>query len=206
MNSQQPIDAAMQGDTFQYEGYQVVHGEFFSHSYEPSVTLGNCKLSVNMACLKKLPNIYYVQALVNPEEKKLAIRPCDEDAKDSFLWRSSNRNMLQPKQITCRIFFAKIVKLMDWNVGCRYKLLGKLIRSSEESIFVFDLTTPEIYRRTLQGEDQPSLLRTPAFPLEWQHQFGLPVEEHRQTLQINTFQGYTVFQVADTAKPKITQT
>jgi len=63
-------------DAFSYEGFQVVRGEFFAHTYEPSFSFNSYKVSMNTACIKKLPNIEYVQILVNPEEKKLAVRPC----------------------------------------------------------------------------------------------------------------------------------
>jgi hypothetical protein len=33
--------------------------------------------------------------------------------------------------------------------------------------------------------------------VEWQNQFGLPVEEHRRLLQVNIFEGYTVFGIKD---------
>ena len=122
---------------FDFEGYQVVRGEFFAHIYEPSITFNNYKVGVNTACLKKLPNFDYVQILVNPEDKKLAVRPCSEDEKDSFRWCSATKKRT-PKQITCRMFFAKVVSLMDWNPNYRYKLLGKLIRSGNELLFIFD--------------------------------------------------------------------
>ena len=89
-------------DDFSYEGYQVVRGEFFAHIYEPSFTFNNYKVSVNTACIKKLPEYDYVQILVNPDEKKLAVKPCKEDEKDSFRWCSATSKR-SPKQITCRI-------------------------------------------------------------------------------------------------------
>ena len=55
-------------EEFSYEGYQVVRGEFFAHLFEPSVTIANEKVSVNSACIRKLPNTEYVQFLVNPKE------------------------------------------------------------------------------------------------------------------------------------------
>lgn len=65
-------------DTFSYDGFQVVRGEFFAHIFEPSFTFSGNKVSVNTACIKKLPDTEFVQILVNPEEKKLAVRPCEE--------------------------------------------------------------------------------------------------------------------------------
>ena len=101
-------------DAFSYDGYQVVRGEFFAHTYEPSFTFNSSKVSVNTACIKKLPDTDFVQILVNPDEKKLAVRPCQEDEKDSFRWCSATAKR-SPRQITCRIFFAKVVSLMGWN-------------------------------------------------------------------------------------------
>ena len=79
----------IEDDAFSYEGYQVVRGEFFAHTYEPSFTFNANKVSVNTACIKKLPKTDFVQILVNPDEKKLAVRPCQEDEKDSFRWCST---------------------------------------------------------------------------------------------------------------------
>lgn len=185
---------AIEDLNFSYDGYQVVRGEYFAHIYEPSITFNRCKVSLNTACIKRLPDIDYVQILVNSEEKKLAVRPCSEDEKDSFLWCTQKR---KPKQITCRVFFAKIVHLMDWNPDYRYKLLGKLIKSGNEHLFIFDLNSTEIYQRVEKEGEKPKTSRNPIFPEQWQNQFGLPVDEHRKQLQVNIFNGYTVFGIKD---------
>ncbi len=184
---------SVQDNTFSYDGYQVVRREFFAHVFEPSITFNNCKVTLNTACLKSLPEVDYVQMLVNPKDKKLAVRPSSEDAKDSFLWCTTRSTKRKPKQITCRMFFAKIIQLMDWNPDYRYKLLGKLIRNENEQLFIFDLTAAETYQRFLRDGEKPKTSRTPVFPAEWQNQFGLPVEEHRRLLQVNIFEDYTVF-------------
>lgn len=192
---QNPPDSEkkLQDDDFSYDGYQVVRREFFSHVYEPSITFSNCKVWLNAACLTQIPDVNYVQILVNPQDKKLAVRPSSEDEKDSFLWCISKGTKRKPKQITCRLFFAKVIQLMDWNPNYRYKLLGKLIRNNSEYLLIFDLAATEIYQRFLNDCENPKTSRTPVFPAEWQNQFGLPVEEHRRLLQVNIFDGYTIF-------------
>ena len=35
--------------------------------------------------------------------------------------------------------------------------------------------------------------RTPSYPEEWKNQFGIPVEEHQKSMQVNIFEGYAVF-------------
>ena len=186
----------LQDDEFSYEGYQVVRGEFFAHIREPSITFNNHKVSLNTACLSRLPNVDYVQILVNPREHKLVVRPSGEDEKDSFIWCSKGEKR-RPKQVTCRVFFAKIMDLMSWNPEYRYKLLGKLVRSGNEYLFTFDLTAPEVYQKIVRDGEKALHSRTPVFPAEWQNQFGLPVDEHRKRLQVDIFKGYTIFRVKD---------
>ena len=186
-----PQDMDVIEANFNYDGFQVVRGEFFAHLFEPSITFNRCKVYLNTACIKKFPEIDYVQILVNSEDKKLAVRPCSEEEKDSFLWCTAKR---KPKQISCKIFSGMIADLMHWNPEYRYKLLGKLIKSNDEYLFIFDLTASEMYeRKIVEGSDKPKTSRTPIFPEEWKNQFGLPVEEHRKQLQINLFNGYAVF-------------
>lgn len=192
-------DEIIKDESFTYNGYQVVRGEFFAHLHEPAITFNNCKVSLNTACVNKLPAIDYVQILVNPEEMKLAIRPCGEDDKDSFLWCGLNKKngRKKPRQITCRMFYAKIFQLMDWNPAHRYKMMGKLIKSNNEHLFIFDLKATEVYQRLNKDGEKLQPSSVPVFPAEWQGQFGLPVEEHRKSLQINIFNGYAVFGIKD---------
>ena len=178
---------------FSYDGYQVVRAEFFAHLYEPSVTLNRETVSVKAACLRKLPDFEYVQFLVNPGEKKLAVKPCSEDMKDSFRWCTGDGKKRKPKKITCKIFFAKVMSLMDWDPRYRYKILGKLIRAKDDSLFVFDLSSAEAYHNRIKGEPDPS--RSPHYPEEWKNQFGIPATEHQDIQQISIFDDYTVFRI-----------
>lgn len=181
-------------ESFTYEGYQVVRGEFFAHLFEPSVTFKDEKVSVNAACLNRLPNIDYVQFLVNPNEKKLAVKPCSEEAKDSFVWASkTGQGKRKPKSISCKIFFAKVMNLMDWNPKYRYKILGKLIRTKTDTVFVFDLNGAETYVKRNAGSADNG--RKAYYPDEWKNQFGVPVKEHQDLTLVSIFDDYTVFKI-----------
>lgn len=185
---------------FDYDGFQVVRREFFAHLREPACTFNQCKFSVNKACLKKFPQTDYVQVLVNRETKVLALRPCAEGARDSYMWSGTTKGKRTPKAITCQIFFAKIVTMMDWNPEYRYKLLGHIVKANGEYLIAFDLTSAEVYQRIAEDGEKPKASRKPVFPIGWQDQFGLPVNEHKQSMQISTFDGYAVFAVKDKAK------
>ena len=38
------------------------------------------------------------------------------------------------------------------------------------------------------------------FPAEWQNQFGLPYNEHKQSLQVDILNGYAVYSIKDSAR------
>ena len=182
---------------FDYEGYQVVRREFFAHISEPSITFNDYRIYVNAACLNRFPSVDNVQALVNQDSKILAIRPCREEEHDAFAWCISATERRKPKQITCRLFFAKIFTLMCWNPDYRYKLLGKVIHANDEYLVAFDLSATEVYQRLFKDGEKSKTSRTPVFPAGWQDQFGLPFKEHRKSMQVNIFDGYAVYGIRD---------
>lgn len=187
------------GADFDFDGFQVVRREFFAHLAEPAVTFNNCRFYVNSACLNKFPDTNFVQVLVNRNTKIMALRPCAENARDSFAWCSISKGKRKPKQTTCKLFFAKIVSLMEWNPDYRYKLLGRLIHANGQYMIAFDLNATETYQRTFQEGSKPKTSRTPVFPAGWQDQFGLPYKEHQQSMQINIFDGYAIYSIKDTS-------
>ena len=191
-------DEIIEVEDFDFDDFQVVRREFFAHMREPSVTFNECKFQVNMACISKFPNFDYAQVLVSQKQKILALRPCAEGVKDAYLWCSVSKGKRKPKAITCKMFFAKIVSLMNWNPKYRYKLLGRLIHSNGEYLIAFDLNAPEVYQRTFTEGEKPKTSRTPVFPSEWQTQFGLPYNVHKQSMQINIFDGYAVYAIKET--------
>ena len=184
-------------DSFNLDKFQVVRREFFSHISEPSITFNNYKIGLNSACIKRLPQIDYIQFLVNRQTQKLAIRPCLESDLHSFQWCTNKDGKRKPRQVTGKIFFMKLFDMMGWNPNYRYKILGKLIRANGEYLFVFDLTSTEVYQRIIKEGAKPKTSRTPVFPAEWQDQFGIPYEEHKKSLQINIFDNYAVYGIKD---------
>ena len=126
----------------------------------------------------------YVQFLVNRDEKKLAVKPCTEDTKDSFRWAAIGKNgKLKPKIISCKPFFERVMKLMEWDPNMRYRISGKLIRTKAESIFVFDLKDRESFQR--RGKAM--------YPDEWNEGFGVSAEEHDNDALVSFCENDSVF-------------
>lgn len=179
-------------------GFQVVRREFFAHTREPSIVFNDGKISVNTACVRKFPDVEYVQILVHREKQQLAIRPCDELDLFAFRWGSTKNGKRFPRAVTGKLFFMMVCDMMGWNPNYRYKILGRLRKANGEQLFAFDLKSFETYERSVPDEaGKRKASRTPVFPLEWKNQFGVPFEEQHQALQINLFDGFTLFSLKD---------
>ena len=101
------------------------------------------------------------------------------------------------------------MSLMAWNPEHRYKIIGKLIMSQGQYLFVFDLNSPEIYQRSMQidenGNEKRKSARKPVYPDSWKDQFGMPVAEHKQSLQINIFDEFCLVGVKEPKRVSPTQ-
>ena len=161
------------GDNYTFDGFQVVRREFFAHLREPSATFSDCKFSVNSACINKFPDADAVQVLINQDSRIMAL------------------------MISCKMFFAKVADMMGWNPNYRYKMLGKVIQANGEKLIAFDFNAVETYQRFPVEGRKPRTSRIPIFPSEWQNQFGLPYNEHKQSMKIDIFDGYAVYSIKD---------
>ena len=85
---------------FTFDGYQVVRREFISHNFDPAMTIKGNSITFNNSCISKLENATYVQFLINPEEQRLLIRPCDEGARDAVRWCIVREDKRKSRQLS----------------------------------------------------------------------------------------------------------
>ena len=183
---------------FSFAGYQVVRREFISHRYDPAMTIRGNSITFNNSCISKLEDATYVQFLINPSEHKLAIRPCDEGARDAVRWCIVRGDKRKSREITCKPFTTKLYELMGWETIYRYKLQGMKITYRGEYLYLFDLSAKEAYLP--QSRDpETGKLKTPKpiLPREWMETFGLDVDEHDASTRIDLTEGFVTAETAD---------
>ena len=173
--------------------YEMVSGEFFAQIKEPAFTINVNKVYVNTAAVRLLPKVDYVKFMINRDEKKLVIKPCSEMDIQGYNWAKDKDGKRYPSHRTGEPFVQILCMLMNWNPQFRYKISGKKNRAKGdgEEILVFDLTSYKCFEKEISEDGKIS--KRPVFPPGWNGTFGPKYGESNRTLQVNTFDGYTVF-------------
>lgn len=184
---------------FSFEGYQVVRREFMSHMFDPAMTIRGNSITFNNACISKLEAATYIQFLINPTEHKLAIRPCDEGARDAVRWCVVKGDKRKSREISCRAFTEKLYALMGWEEVYRYKLQGMRINYQGENLYLFDLSSKEAFLPQKKDPETGKVRKAKAIhEKEWLDTFGLSVEEHSASTRVDLTDGFVAPEAAGT--------
>lgn len=176
---------------FSFNGYQVVRREFMAHMFDPAMTIRGNSITFNNACISKLEDATYVHVLINPTTNKLVIRPCEEGARDAIRWCVVKGDKRKSREISCRDFTEKLYSLMGWEEIYRYKLQGMRITYQGETLYLFDLSSKETYLPQKKDPETGKIRRAkPIYEKEWDGKFGMSVEEHRASTQIDLAEGF----------------
>ena len=175
--------------------YEIVRPEFFAHVKEPALTVNVDKIGVNAACVRLMPDVEYVQILVNRREKKLLLKPCDEVEITGYRWGRTKDGKRYPSQRTGEPFVLTLCKIMDWNQDYRYKVLGKMVRANGQALIAFDLTSSECFPKVVNRDGKRVSSRQSIFAERWNGRFGPTYSESRRSLEVKTFEDYTVITV-----------
>ena len=68
------------------DGFQVVRGQYFSRQLEPALTLWRRSISFNIPAYNALNNCESVQLLVNPDAKRILVKPAPSKDSDAINW------------------------------------------------------------------------------------------------------------------------
>ena len=165
---------------FDLEGYQVVRNQFTQIRYEgPAINIGYRKISFNTFCMKKFNDVQYIQLLLHPAERKIAIRPCQKHSTHSIKWHTDPQKSIYSKTISCPHFGTALFGIMGWNPDYLYKVRGVWIYNRRERIIIYNQTNavPSVLVKDTESEGVRSR-RIEMLPDEWGNSFGEEFYEH----------------------------
>lgn len=162
---------------FDFEGYQVVRGQFMTARSEcPTLAITNNRITFNVQCVRRFKDVGYIQLLLHPTERKLAIRPCKEGDVHCIRWRPDAERVIVQKTISCQHFGNALYQIMEWNPDYLYRIRGTWVARGSDQIIVFNLTNavPAAFVESTSDAEQRELRkkRVDLCPEEWNDSFG----------------------------------
>lgn len=127
------------------DGFQVIRGRYFSRQLEPALTLWNTSISFNIPAYTALNNCESIQLLVNPDTKRILIKPSLSKDQDAINWI---KDLSSPKstKLECSMFTKQLFEIWGLDKTMRYRTNGKLVQFDRKLMLLFDFSNPEIWK------------------------------------------------------------
>lgn len=171
-----------EGD-FDLRGFEITRSEFLDSTHRPAVIFGDNRMSFSIACTRKFREKNFVELLINPVERRFAVRPTNKENRSGVQFSMHNHGAYSPRGISATAFLSTIYGLFGWKTGCKYRIIGSLYEQDGEIAYVFDADNTEIYLSSgfmTPCDDSGSHLnpimssgkRVRAITQEWLNSFG----------------------------------
>lgn len=134
---------AKKGDIDLRRGHLVCAQNFIDANVS-SVSFDAHKFRFSSACVRKLPDVEYVELAIHPGMGSLAVRPCENANKHAIRWHARNNDKLYGRDIGCAAFSKTLFALLNWDTDKKYMIRGRLQKHGKESIFMFYAADAEV--------------------------------------------------------------
>lgn len=193
--AEETVEVKVAAGDFDLRGFEITRAEFFDYTSRPAVTFESKHIKFGIDCVRKFGDKNYIELLINPIERKFAIRPTDKSNRCGVLLsKITHKKEYQPRYISSAAFSDTIFSLFGWNKEYKYRIIGSLYENGTELAYIFDTINSEAYLKSyiLPKQDTedgiplyplaPSGKHIRAIPEEWTTTFGKQFYIHEQSL------------------------
>ena len=152
IENNETIEIEAQSGDFDLRKFEVARSQFFDTTHKVCVTFSFDNILFNTECVRKFEKVLYIQILIHPTRKILAIRESKKDTKTSVQWAKLSRGLYYSKPISCSAFIKAIYELMDWNPAYKYRIRGLKRNRYNENLILFDMSETEVFISSNDGE------------------------------------------------------
>ena len=131
--------------SFDLRNYDVVSFSLFDEQKVPAISLQKSEIKFSMSCVKEMACDNYVELLVHPAKKMIAIRPTTNENRYAIHWTSGDKKGREPRGVSCKAFIDTIFKIFEWKPDYKYKLYGCVYRDGKDSACIFTTTDAGVY-------------------------------------------------------------
>jgi len=108
---------------------------------EPAVSIKRGSIRFNAQAVKCLGECQFVHMMINVENKKIIIKPSNEEDPNRLYWVGINKHgKITPRMMSCKPFTTKLYNDMEWDTNKIFNLMGTMLVHGDEKLLVFDLS------------------------------------------------------------------
>lgn len=190
------IEVSVQAGDFDYRGYEVARGQFFDVAQKLCVTFSSEELSFSTSCVRKLPDSMYVELLLHPYRRLLAVRPSAKGNRRAIQWAKPTDGRPYSRSASGRAFLPNLFTMFGWDKTCKYRVQGIRHTIGTDSILLFNLEDTEVFipKDQLSGGNDGAKSLVPdsgtkaaAYPADWVQGFGANYYCHREMRTLSAF-------------------
>lgn len=187
-----PLTVEAKSGDFDLRGYEIARAQFFNVKERITVTFTDDQVSFNKAAIQKLA-CEYVELLIQPDKKMIAVRCCERDEKNAIQWAREGGGLFRLKNIRGTAFMPTIYEIMSWKHQCKYRVIGNYVEKDGEAAIFIDMKEPEIFvpERMLQSGNKSEKLglnplqedrnkNVTVYPASWSGGFGRDFYVHKK--------------------------
>ena len=149
---------------FDLRGFEITRSEFFDSNRRPAISFSDRRIKFNAPCVRKFAPSTYAELLINPIERKLAIRPSDKSNRSSVIISKLSNKRYTPREVPAAAFYDTIFSIFEWNKDYKYRIIGSLYEQDGELAYIFDVADSEAFVQSFMlpapeasGEDTSDL-------------------------------------------------
>lgn len=159
--------------------FEVLRAEYTQNQATPTLTFTEKHIYANNLCRSMMGNVEYVEFLIHPRERLLAIRASSAGQSNAVRWARRDDDGWKALTFTSGIIPGLIYELMNWEAGWKFKARGQYRIKGQEAILIFSLVETAAYIPIIQvdqyGEDRFIGWNQPIYPYEWRRQLVGPL-------------------------------
>ena len=132
--------------SFDLSGYEVADFKLFSDQRVPAIMLHKDSIAFNVAGIREM-NLKdnYVELLVHPLRKEIAVRPTTKDNRCAIQWANGPQGYRYSRPVSAKAYIQTLYQIFGWDQDNNYKLYGRIYRDGQDAACIFAGTNASVY-------------------------------------------------------------
>ena len=132
--------------SFDFSGYEVADFKLFSDQSVPAIMLHKDSIAFNVAGIREMDlKDNYVELLVHPLRKEIAVRPTAKDNRCAIQWANGPQGYRHSRPVSAKAYIQTLYQIFGWEQDNNYKLYGRIYRDGQDAACIFAGTNASVY-------------------------------------------------------------